>query len=178
MRWPALFLAMLMVCVGLGASGRRASVGRKRWQLTCERSQVKVCVLMLKKYGSKPAKDRGAVVYDEAKAEYDAVIAGLIVTLAEGERPVSLPDLEARLQRGFEKRTSFCESALAVMPPPPSGRKGPVDEIVKAVVGPLEDAVGAIWRRKMDANAQMNETIKLQLEDAKWPSFASVSPSP
>jgi hypothetical protein len=29
----------------------------------------------------------------------------------------------------------------------------------------------------MDANAQTNETIKLQLEDAKWPSFASVSPS-
>ena len=79
---------------------------------------------MLKKYGSKPAKDRGAVAYDEAKAEYDAVIAGLIVALAEGERPVSLPDLEARLQRGFEKRNWFCESARAVMPPLPPGGRG------------------------------------------------------
>ena len=179
MRWPALFLAMLMVCVWLGASGAEdVSWQEAVARLTYERSQVKTCVAMLKKYGSKPAKDRGAVVYDEAKAEYDAVIAGLIVALAEGERPVSLPDLEARLQRGFEKRTSFCESARAVMPPLPTGQKGPVDEIVRAVVGPLVDAVKAIWLRKMDANAQTNETIKLQLEDAKWPSFESVSPSP
>jgi hypothetical protein len=175
MRWPALFLAMLMVCVGLGASGAEG-VG---WQeavarLTYERSQVKICVAILKKYDSKPAKDRGALVYDEAKAEYDAVIAGLIVALAEGQRPVSLPDLEERLQRGFEKRTSFCESARAVMPPPPTGQKGPVDEIVKAMVEPLADAVSAIWRWKMDANTQIKDTIKLQLEDAKWPSFESV----
>jgi hypothetical protein len=57
MRWPALFLAMLMVCVGLGASGAEGV----SWQeavarLTYERSQVKTCVAMLKKYGSKPAK--------------------------------------------------------------------------------------------------------------------------
>ena len=147
-------------------------------RLTYERSQVKTCVTMLKKYGSKPAKDRGAVVYDEAKAEYDAVIAGLIVALAEGERPVSLPDLEARLQRGFEKRTSFCKSARAVMPPPPTGQKGPLADVVSGAVGPLVEAVKALWLRKMDANAQANETIKLQLEDAKWPPFGSVSPSP
>jgi hypothetical protein len=119
----------------------------------------------------------GAVAYNEAKAEYDAVIAGLVVALAESERPVSLPDLETRLQRGFEKRTSFCEAARAVMPPPPTGQKGSAEEIVSGAVGPLVDAVKAIWLRKMDANAQTNETIKLQLEDAKWPSFASVSPS-
>jgi hypothetical protein len=66
-----------------------------------------------------------------------------------------------------------------VMPPPPTGQKGPpLADIASGAVGPLADAVKAIWLRKMDANARTNETIKLQLEDAKWPSFESVSPSP
>ncbi len=41
----------------------------------------------LKKYGDAAAKDRGALAYGEAKAEYDAVIAGLVVALAESEQP-------------------------------------------------------------------------------------------
>jgi hypothetical protein len=52
---------------------------------------------------------------------------------------------------------------------------------VKGVAGPLLDAVKAIVLRAMDRHYQVDdktdETIRLQLEDAKWPPFESVSPS-
>jgi hypothetical protein len=55
--------------------------------------------------------------------------------------------------------------------------KGPFADIVGGAVGPLVDALKAIWLRTRDDNALMRMTIETQLEDTKWPSFASVSPS-
>jgi hypothetical protein len=158
-------------------NGREAAGARP----TYERSRAKTCVVMLKKYGDQAAIDRGAVVCGGAKAEHDAVIGGLETALAEDARPVSLSDLQARMQSGFDKRTAFCDLALARIPPDVSGQKGPVEEIVKGVAGPLVDAVKAIVLRAMDRHYQVDdksdETIRLQLEDAKWPSFESVSSS-
>ena len=54
--------------------------------------------------------DRGRLAYVDAKAEYDAIIAGLGVALVRNDPPASLPDLEARLRRGFDKRQAFCAS--------------------------------------------------------------------
>lgn len=64
------------------------------------------------------------------------------------------------------------------MPPPPPGVKSPLTDIVSGgAVGPVVDALKAIWLRTRDDNALMRKTIETQLEDTKWPSFASVSPS-
>jgi hypothetical protein len=67
-------------------------------------------VRLLKKYGDAAVVDRGSLTYGEAKAEYDGIVAGLIVALAQKQQPASLADLQARLQRGFDKREAFCRS--------------------------------------------------------------------
>jgi len=148
-------------------------------RLAQERTLAEKCVALLKKHGHRNAGaiERGQLAYADAKAEYDAIIAGLDVALAQSDQPASLPDLEARLRRGFDKRQAFCASVERLVPPPPKGVKSPFTDIVGGVVGPVVDALKAIWLRTRDDNALMRKTIETQLEDTKWPSFASVSPS-
>jgi hypothetical protein len=146
-------------------------------RLAQERTLAETCVALLKKHGNAGAIDRGRLAYADAKAEYDAIIAGLDVALAQSDQPASLPDLEARLRRGFDKRQAFCVSVEPLVPPPPKGVKSPFTEIVGGAVGPVVDALKAIWLRRLDDDALRRKTIETQLEDTKWPSFASVSPS-
>jgi hypothetical protein len=109
-------------------------------RLARERTQAETCVGVLKKYGDPTAIDRGSLSYGEAKAEYDGVIAGLSVALARKAQPASLPDLQDRLQRGFEKREAFCQSAQSFIPQG-KGEKGVIEEIVSGAIGPLIQAV-------------------------------------
>jgi hypothetical protein len=88
--------------------------------------------------------------YGEAKAEYDGIIAGLIVALARKAAPASLPDIEARLGRALEKREAFCRSVQTLVPTPRVGEKGWIEEAVKGAIGSLVDAVKVIWMRSRD----------------------------
>jgi len=150
-------------------------------ELARERTHAEYCVSVLKKYGKdNPAViDRGSLSYGEAKAEYDAIIAGLSVALARrGQQPASLPDLQSRLQRGFEKREALCKSAQSLMPPQPTGERGVVGEIVGGAIGPVIKALQAIYIRAKDDDLLTRKTIQTQLEATSWPAFASVSPLP
>ena len=113
-RWLLLLLAMAVV-------GTTVHAQEINWQeavarLARERTLAETCVVLLKKYGDTAAKDRGSLAYGEAKAEYDGVIAGLVVALARKGQPESLPDLQARLQRGFDKREAFCRTVQPLVP--------------------------------------------------------------
>jgi hypothetical protein len=143
-------------------------------RLVYERTKAETCVKELKKYGDKAAISRGEDAYDDAKAEYDAIISGLVVALARKGEPTSLPDLEVRMQRGFAARDAFCKSVQALAPSG-AGQKSVVADIVKGVVGPVIDAVKAIWMRSKDDDALMRKVIQTQLEAALWPAFASIS---
>jgi len=180
MRRALWLMALIVSCSAAWA----ASAQDIDWQeavarLRQERTLAETCVALLKEHGKKitGAIERGQLAYADAKAEYDAIIAGLDVALARSDQPASLPDLESRLRRGFDKRQAFCASVEPLVPPPKGGVKGPLTDIVGGAVGPVVDALKAIWLRTRDDNALMRGTIKTQLEDAKWPSFASVSPS-
>jgi hypothetical protein len=50
-------------------------------QLTSARTKAETCVALLKKYGNETQVSRGQLTYTNAKADADAVIAGLIVAL-------------------------------------------------------------------------------------------------
>jgi hypothetical protein len=149
-------------------------------RLARERTQVETCVRVLKKYGDAAAVDRGSIAYGEAKAEYDGVIAGLVVALAQKQKPASLPDLQDRLQRGFEKRRAFCKSAQSLVPQRKGkrGEKGVIGEIVSGALGPLIEAVKGIYFRAKDDDALARKTIQTQLEATSWPDFAAIEHAP
>ena len=175
MRWTWWLPVLIVLCTAVGS--RAAEIG---WQeavarLAQERTLAETCAGLLKTHGDEGAKSRGALTYADAKAEYDAIIAGLDVALARKDSPTSLPDLQARLQRGFDKREAFCTSVVRLLPPSAPGTRGPVADLVSGAVGPLVDAVKAIWLRAKDDDALMRKTIETQLEATRWPSFASVS---
>jgi hypothetical protein len=164
-------------------SGSSENRQEMTWQeaiacLARERTAAETCAALLKKRGDAAAIDRGALEYGEAKAEYDGIIKGLTVALAQKAAPASLPDMEVRLQRGFAKRDSFCRMVQALVPPPHAGEKGWIEEAVKGAIGPLVNAIQAIWLRSRDDNAQMRKTIETQLEATAWPEFASIKPGP
>jgi hypothetical protein len=145
-------------------------------RLAYERTQAETGVKALKAYGDQAAITRGEIAYGKAKAEYDGVIQGLIVALVRKGEPASLPDLEARLRRGFTARDAFCKSAQALAPTA-DGQKGVITDIVHGVVGPVIDAVKELWMRSKDDDALIRKTIQTQLEATTWPPFASISPS-
>jgi hypothetical protein len=145
-------------------------------RLARERTLAETCASVLKRYGDDVAKERGSLSYGEAKAEYDGIIAGLSVALARKDQPASLSDLQTRLQIGFDKREAFCQRAQSLIPQD-KGEKGGISETVSGAIGPLIQAVQAIYFRAKDDDLLTRKTIQTQLEATSWPAFASVSPS-
>ena len=175
-RWLALtFLAV--VVTGTALHGQEINWQEAVARLARESARVEICASVLKKYGNPTAIERGSISYGEAKAEYDAIIAGLIVALARKEQPASLSDLQASLQRGFDKREAFCQSAQSLIPRD-KGEKSVVEEIVKDAIGPIIQAVQAIYSKAKDDDSLTHKTMQTQLEATSRPAFASVSPSP
>jgi hypothetical protein len=175
-RWLALtFLAV--VVAGTALHGQEINWQEAVARLARESARVEICASVLKKYGNPTAIERGSISYGEAKAEYDAIIAGLIVALARKEQPASLSDLQASLQRGFDKREAFCQSAQSLIPRD-KGEKSVVEEIVKDAIGPIIQAVQAIYSKAKDDDSLTHKTMQTQLEATSRPAFASVSPSP
>jgi hypothetical protein len=175
LRWSlALVLAVCMISAALAEEvGWQEAVAR----LAYERTKAETCVKELKKYGDKAAISRGEDAYNDAKAEYDAIVQVLTVALARRGEPASLPDLEARLQRGFDARDGFCKSVQPLIPST-AGQRSPITDVIGGVAGPLIDAIKAIYLRSKDDDALMRKTIETQLEATSWPAFASIAPSP
>jgi hypothetical protein len=149
------------------------AVGR----LARARSKSETCAAVLKGYGDKQQISRGQLAYGEAKANFDAVIAELITALTEGGNPKSLPSLETDLERGAEGLGKFCKMVSDLLPST-SGHKGVFADIAKGAIKPVIDAlsaaVAALYNNHRKDDALTRETIKTQLEAAKWPNFAEV----
>ena len=66
-------------------------------QIAGERARPETCVALMKKYGDDAQKARGEITYTNAKADFDAVIAGLITALSPGQTPAEvIPSLGRR----------------------------------------------------------------------------------
>jgi hypothetical protein len=90
--------------------------------LAAERTRAEDCGRLLKRHAGHDAAtlSRGELAYASAKAEVDAVIAGLTVVLAERGTPPDLPDVEARLTHGVQAREAFCRQVMTLVPEEPT----------------------------------------------------------
>lgn len=143
-------------------------------RLTEQRGQAEACVAQLRDSGDAAAIRKSRIVYGAAKAASDGVIAGFTVGLVERYKPEALPPLQANLERAGKGLKEVCDAALAAGSSA-GGSKGVVEELAKGAVEPvvaaLKDAAGALWARKVEEDKLESETIKGQLEAAKWPDF-------
>lgn len=167
-----------VILVAVAAETQAASAQSIGWQeavarLAAERTRAETCASLLKQHGDEAAISRGELAYGEAKAEVDAVIAGLVVALAEDNEPESLPDLEERLKRGVTAREAFCREVMPLVPDTTGVKSGIID-VLGEVLTPLIDAVKAIYLDFREEDRLTRKTIQTQLEATKWPAFASI----
>jgi hypothetical protein len=168
----ALLLVVTSASVAAQTIGWQEAVAR----LAAERTRAETCAALLKKHGDETARSRGGLAYGEAKAEVDAVVAGLVVALAQSAAPGSLPDLEARLRRGVEAREAFCAEVRPLVPAH-EGERSLLADLAKGALGPLIEAVQALWLDARETDRLTRKTIQTQLEATAWPAFAAVPPA-
>jgi hypothetical protein len=145
--------------------------------LAAERTRAETCVRLLKRHAGddKAALSRGELAYASAKAEVDAVIAGLTVVLAERGTPPDLPEVEARLTRGVQAREAFCTQVAALVPPDP-GTRNLLVQLVGAFLPPLLEAARTLYTGTAEQDRLLRQTIQTQLEATTWAPFADLTP--
>ena len=144
--------------------------------LASARTKAETSVAILKKFGDTGSLARGQLIYSDAKAEADAVIAGLIVAVSAKGQPEKLSSLDERVGRavtGLAKLRNLAERQL----PRLEGAKefsdilkGAIEQLQK----PLSDAVAALYNNFRADDELTRKTIQTQLEAARWPDFAEV----
>jgi hypothetical protein len=160
------WVLLALVVWAAPALGQTARIG---WpeavsRLAEERSTAELCVASLKRYGNQEQIAQGRLAYGTAKADFDGVIAGLVIALAEGGNPDSLPSLDAKLAHGATGLGQFCKTVSEVMPAA-SGQKGILDEMVKASVDPvikaLSEGVAALYNNHRNDDVLTRQTTLL-----------------
>jgi hypothetical protein len=146
-------------------------------QLAGERAKAETCVALMKKYGGDAQIARGQLTYTNAKADSDAVVAGLITVLSAGQAPVSLSSLQTKLNSGVSGLVEFCGTVSNLLPNT-AGQKNVVVDIAKIAIEPLlkmlSDGVSALYNNHRTDDALTRRTIQTQLEAARWPAFSEV----
>jgi hypothetical protein len=178
---PGVFLALNALLVLTGpAISQPATIS---WpeavaQLAGQRANAETCVSLVKKYGNDAQIARGQLSYTSAKADADAVIAGLIMALSAGQAPVTLASLQTKLSSGVSGLHDFCGTVSNLVPNTVVGQKNVVIGIAKVAVEPLlkmlSDGVSALYNNHRTDDALTRRTIQTQLEAARWPAFSEV----
>jgi hypothetical protein len=110
----------------------------------------------------------------------DGVIGGLTTALVMGGNPADLKGLQVAVDKGAAGLKEVCDAAVKLTAA--AGTKGVAEEIAKGAIEPLADliksAAGALWTRHVEKDKLELETIKTQLEAAKWPAFGEILAGP
>jgi hypothetical protein len=148
-------------------------------QVTEVRTKAETSVALLKKFGDAGHLARGQLIYVDAKADADAVIAGLIVALSRADEPESLSSLQDRVKRalaGLARVRKLAESQIPKLETRIKNfnvgdlLKGAIEQLQK----PFSDAVATLYTNRRTDNEQTRKTIQTQLEAARWPDFDQV----
>jgi hypothetical protein len=157
-----------------------AQEGEVTWQraiavLAGERTRAEGCASVHKNYSvaKTVSADRGRLMYTEAKAEMDAIIAALSVALAQGEAPDSFDALEPQIETAVARRMKFCEFALSLLPETEDGTKGVID-VIGGALDSIVEAVRDIYLNHREAGAIERSTIRTQLEATKWRAYEDI----
>jgi hypothetical protein len=141
--------------------------------LAQQRTQAETCVATLKSSSDKAAVATGRLSYGAAKSQADGVIAGLTVALVQGGKPDALPMVLASLKKAGTGLQEVCDAAMKTASA--AGSRGLVEDILKAPIEPIVNAissgVSALWTGHVEKDKLELETIRGQLEAAKWPDF-------
>jgi hypothetical protein len=154
-------------------------------QLTEQKYNAISCAEVYKKYHGEKKSPQGQLVYGEAQAGFNGTIAGLITALSEGEKPESLESLDKKLEQGASKLLNFCKMSADLLPPGSTGQRDTLDAIVEglgragagieAVLKALPDGVRTLYSDYIKPEKRLiQETIKTNLEAAKWPDFGEI----
>jgi len=171
--WATLALAVLLLAAPARAQpapGWQEVIG----DLAAERTRAATCVALLKRHAPDDAAlGRGELAYGDAKAAMDAIIAELVVVVAEGAAPAAVPDLERRLAETLAARQAFCARVTALLPEDEGTKSG----LLAALLAPADAVVEGVFALILDARAAdrlERQTIRIQLEAQRWPAFADV----
>jgi hypothetical protein len=141
--------------------------------LAQQRTQAETCVATLKSSSDKAAIATGRLTYGAAKSQSDGVIAGLTVALVQGGQPNALPMVLTSLKKAGGGLQEVCDAALKTASA--AGSRGLVENILKAPIEPIVNAissgVSALWTGHVERDKLELQTIKGQLDGAKWPDF-------
>ena len=147
-------------------------------QLAGVRTKAETSAALLKKFGDSGHIAHGQLIYSDAKAEADAVIAGLIVALSAKGEPESLSSLQERVERAVTGLAKLRELAESQLPKLEGTKDVDVGDILKGAIEqllkPLSDAVAALYNNHRTDDELTRKTIQTQLEAARWPDFAEV----
>jgi hypothetical protein len=139
--------------------------------------QGETCVALAKRYGNEAQIARAQLTYTNAKADADAVIAGLIAALSAGQAPASLASLQTKLSSSVSGLHDFC-GTISNLLPNTAGQKNVILDIAKVSIEPLlkmlSDGVSALYNNHRSDDALTRRTIQTQLEAARWPAFSEV----
>ena len=147
-------------------------------QVAGARTKAETSVELLKKYGDSGHIARGQLIYSDAKAEADGVVAGLIVALSAKEEPESLSSLQERVERAVTGLVTLRNLAESQLPKLEGARDFDLGGILKGAIEALQkpflDAVAALYTNHRTDNELTRKTIQTQLEAARWPDFDQV----
>lgn len=147
-------------------------------QLTGERARAEACAGLMKKYGDEAQIARAQLTYANAKADADAVVAGLITALSARQAPEALSSLQTKLSSGLSGRVEFCDTVGKLIPKT-DGQKDALIDLAKLIpfetlLKMLSDGVSALYNNHRSDDALTRKTIQTQLEAARWPAFSEV----
>lgn len=173
-------VAHLALAICVGAAHGQPTIGWPETvdRLNEQRSQAAACLEILRDSGDAAAIRKGRIDYGAAKSASDGVISGFTVGLVEGYKPEKLPPLQANLERAGRGLRDVCNAAVAAGQTA-EGSKGIVSDLAEGAVDPIVTALKewakTLWAAHVKQKKLEIETIKGQLEAAKWPDFDSAT---
>jgi len=114
--------------------------------------------------------------YTAAKAEMDAVVASLVLSISNGDEEPDPVVIEEQLRAGVEKREIFCKETRGLVDPSDVKTRSLFSDLVEGTAGPLIDAVTELFKMKDENDDIRRVTVSNQIADQKWRDFREIEP--